>query len=205
MRGEEQVRIEQLLKEVPEGSLSIVRHSSSSQGRTLLTNQFRAKTSGKGRIETYALFPGIEASYNVFLAPRITFHHAASPSLLELFHCRDGRVGWNMSGGTSIYLGAGDMTVHSTMCCADSDLLFPLGYAEGISFSVDLQCLIADCPDIAAEAGVDPAKLQSRFGTDEPAAIPACPELDRFFVFGSFRDILSISEAENSRTVDISE
>lgn len=181
MKQDERFCIEQTLKDVPSGALSFVRHSASTQGRTLLTDQFSARTSGKGRVETYALFPGIEASYHVFLAPQIAFHHDASNSMLELFHCRSGRVGWNMRGGTAIYLGAGDMTAHSTACCADSDLMFPLGYAQGISFSVDLQYLTTDCPDIAREAGVNPARLQRMFCDGNPVAISACPEVDRIF------------------------
>lgn len=181
MKHEERFHIEQILRDVPSGELSIVRHFASEQGRTLLTDQFSAKTSGKGKMETYVLFPGIEASYNVFLAPQIAFHHDASDSMLELFHCRSGRVGWNMRGGTAIYLGAGDMTAHSTACCADSDMMFPLGYAQGISFSVDLQYLTTDCPDIVREAGVDPARLQRMFCDGNPVAISACPELERIF------------------------
>lgn len=68
------------------------------------------------------------------------------------------------------------MAAHSTVCCSDSDMMFPLGYVEGISFSVDLQCLAANCPDIVREAGVDPAKLQGIFCT-----VSASPELDRIF------------------------
>lgn len=181
MKHEERFHIEQILRDVPSGELSIVRHFASEQGRTLLTDQFSAKTSGKGKMETYVLFPGIEASYNVFLAPQIAFHHDASDSMLELFHCRSGRVGWNMRGGTAIYLGAGDMTAHSTACCADSDMMFPLGYAQGISFSVDLQYLTTDCPDIVREAGVDPARLQRMLCDGNPVAISACPELERIF------------------------
>lgn len=181
MKHEERFHVEQILKNVSSGELTVVRHFVSVQGRTLLTDQFSAEASGKGKIETYALFPGIEASYNVFLAPQIAFHHDASDTVLELFHCRSGRVGWNMRGGTAIYLGAGDMTAHSTVCCADSDMMFPLGYLEGISFSVDLQCLAANCPDILEEAGVDPVKLQSIFCTDKPIALSACPDLDRIF------------------------
>lgn len=181
MKHEERFHIEQILRDVPSGELSIVRHFASEQGRTLLTDQFSAKTSGKGKMETYVLFPGIEASYNVFLAPQIAFHHDASDSMLELFHCRSGRVGWNMRGGTAIYLGTGDMTAHSTACCADSDMMFPLGYAQGISFSVDLQYLTTDCPDIVRETGVDPARLQRMFCDGNPVAISACPELERIF------------------------
>lgn len=60
-----------------------------------------------------------------------------------------------MKGETEIYLGAGDMTAHSSTCCADSAMMFPLGYAEGISFSVDFQCLETKCPEILKEANID--------------------------------------------------
>lgn len=181
MKHDQRFRIEQMLRGVPSGTVTVVGHFASAQGRALRTDRLSAKTAGKGKVETYALFPGIEASHAVFLAPQIAFHHDASASVLELFHCRSGRVGWNMQGGTAVYLGAGDMAAHGAACCADSDMMFPLGYGEGISFSVDLQCLAEHCPDIVEEAGVDPAKLQKVFCTGQPAAISACPELDRIF------------------------
>lgn len=181
MKHEASARIERFLHEVPAGGLAVVCHSAFTQDHTLLTNQFSAKTKGKGKVDAYTLFPGMEASYNIFLASQVTFHHEASPTMLELFHCRSGRVGWNMRGGTAVYLGAGDLTVHSTACCADSDMMFPVGYAEGLSFSIDLQCLTTDCPEILQEAGIDPKKLQERFCSGKPAAIPACAELDGIF------------------------
>ena len=181
MKQDELSYTERILKDVPSGEVSIVRHFDSAQGRTLLTDQFLAKTSGKGKVETYALFPGIEASYHVFLAPQIAFHHDASDSMLEIFHCRSGRIGWNMRGGTAVYLGAGDMTVHSTACCADSAMMFPLGYTAGISFSVDLPHLNENPPEILREAGIDGKRLQDLFCSGKPVATPACAELDCIF------------------------
>ncbi len=181
MKQDERFCIEQMLKDVPSGTLSFVHHSASTQGRTLLTDQFSARTSGKGKVETYALFPGIEASYHVFLAPQIAFQHDASDSMLEIFHCKSGRIGWNMRNGTAVYLGAGDMTVHSTACCADSAMMFPLGYTAGISFSVDLPRLNENPPEILREAGIDGKRLQDLFCSGKPVAIPACTELDCMF------------------------
>lgn len=181
MKHEAVFQLEQMLKTVAPGELAVVRHGPSTQDGPLPAARFSAAAAGKGRVEMYALFPGIEAAYHAFLADQIVFHHDASPSVLELFHCRSGRVGWNMRGDTAIYLGAGDMAAHSTACCADSHMLFPLGYAQGISFSVDLSCLAAHCPDIVAEAGVDIGRLQRMFCDGKPAAVSACPELDRIF------------------------
>ena len=86
-----------------------------------------------------------------FLASEVKFRHDASDSVLEIYYCRSGRVGWNMHGGTAVYLGTGDVTAHSMACCADSAMMFPLGYAEGISISVDLKQLSSICPEVFKE------------------------------------------------------
>ena len=86
-----------------------------------------------------------------------------------------------MRGGTAVYLGAGDLTAHSSACCADSAMMFPLGYAEGISLSIDLPVLDANCPEILKESGLDLPTIQSTFCGEKPVAIPACPELEGIF------------------------
>ena len=181
MKQREPAHIAQQLQDIPAGGLTIVRNSPSGQEYVLLTGQFSAKTVGKGKIEAYHVFPGVDASYNLLSAAEITVHHAASSSVLELFYCRNGRVGWNMRGGTAVYLGAGDLTAHSSACCADSAMMFPLGYAEGISLSIDLPVLDANCPEILKESGLDLPTIQSTFCGEKPVAIPACPELEGIF------------------------
>ena len=181
MKQQEPTHVTQQLQDVPAGGLTIVRNSPSGQEYVLLTGQFSAKTVGKGKIEAYHVFPGVDASYNLLSAAEITVHHAASSSVLELFYCRNGRVGWNMRGGTAVYLGAGDLTAHSSACCADSAMMFPLGYAEGISLSIDLPVLDANCTEILKESGLDLPTIQSTFCGEKPVAIPACPELEGIF------------------------
>ena len=181
MNQSKQLHIEKLLQNIPAGDLTVIRNSVPEQDNILLTDQFFAKTEGKGLIESYSVYPGIDASYNTFLAPEVTFHHVASSSILELFYCHNGRVGWNMQGGTAVYLGAGDMTVHSATSCADSSMMFPLGYAEGISISIDLSRLSKDYPAILQEAGMDLQNMKNTFCFDNPVSISSCPELDRIF------------------------
>ncbi len=181
MNQGKQLHIEKLLENIPAGTLNIIQNSIPKPNHLLLTDQFSAKTKGKGRMEVYSVYPGVDASYNTFLAPEVIFHHTASSSILELFYCHSGRVGWNMQGGTAVYLGTGDMTVHSATCCADSAIMFPLGYAEGISFSIDLSCFPENYPAILQEAGMDLQKIKNAFCSEQPVAIAACSELDRIF------------------------
>lgn len=178
MKQEEAIRLENSLSDVPHRTVLLERRTPSGSA---LPQPLQAQTDGRGRLEIYGVFPGIEAAFHRFWAGRAAFHHAASRSVLEIYHCRTGRVGWNMRGGTEIYLGAGDLTIHSTDCCADSVMLFPMGYSEGISMVVDLERMARVRPEILEEAGVRAERLQEKFCAGKPAAIPACPELDGIF------------------------
>ena len=106
MKKEEYSSIAKNLQNISDGTLSIERTQTGKNiGKTFFTEQFQAMTTGKGRMEVHNVYPGIEASFNTFLAPEIHFQHSALDSVLEIHYCRNGRIGWNMHGGTAIYLG----------------------------------------------------------------------------------------------------
>ena len=115
MKKEESKVIAQKLQKIPNGTLALKHCRAGGTGSTLFGEQFRAVTAGKGYMEAYETFPGIEVSFNVFLASEVKFRHDASDSVLEIYYCRSGRVGWNMQGGTAVYLGTGDVTAHSIL------------------------------------------------------------------------------------------
>ena len=181
MRKEEIKSIAQKLQMVSAGILSVERTGAAENTGSLFTEQFLGITRGKGYMEVYDVFPGIEASFNTFLASEIQFQHNAVDTVLEIYYCRNGRVGWNMHGGAAIYLGTGDITAHSMACCADSAMMFPLGYSEGLSVSVDLNQLPAVCPEILQAAGIQSGRLRERFCSGKPSAIPASSELEHIF------------------------
>ena len=181
MKKEESNVIAQKLQKIPNGTLALKHCRAGGTGSALFGEQFRAVTAGKGCMEAYETFPGIEVSFNVFLASEVKFRHDVSDSVLEIYYCRSGRVGWNMQGGTAVYLGAGDVTAHSMACCADSAMMFPLGYSEGISISVDLKQLSSICPEVLKNAGVEADQLRDRFCSGKPSAIPSCSDLEHIF------------------------
>ena len=181
MKKEESKVIAQKLQKIPNGTLALKHCRAGGTGTTLFGEQFRAVTAGKGCMEAYETFPGIEVSFNFFLASEVRFRHDASDSVLEIYYCRSGRVGWNMQGGTAVYLGTGDVTAHSMACYADSAMMFPLGYSEGISISVDLKQLSSICPEVLKNAGVEADQLRDRFCSGKPSAIPSCSDLEHIF------------------------
>ena len=182
MNEEYEICIEKALQKVPKGTFECKRHMGAHSHSPLLVEQFTTQTKGKGKIETFQLFPGIEASFHQYLAERVQFHHEAKDFVLEINHCRKGRIGWNMRDGAAVYLGAGDLCLHSLASCADSEMTLPLGYYEGIAFTVDLYELKINCPEILQEAGFDAKKIYQTFCVEEkPFGILSNSTMDSVF------------------------
>lgn len=128
-------------------------------------------------VQHYTIFPGIEMSYNYFLADNFSHQHPHMPTIMEISHCRHGRMGWQMEHNLNLYLGEGDLSFHMKDYCSKSYLSFPLGYYEGISFSIDFQELVKNPPDILKTANIDYEKLQAAFCNS--SKITALPKSDR--------------------------
>ncbi len=174
-------QIIQSLQEVAQGTFEIIRHNALEEQSAPLVEQISAQTCGKGRIETYLVFPGIEVSVHRYWAQRVKFHHGPFPFVLEMNHCRTGRIGWNMLG-SAVYLGPGDLCVHSLESCADSEMTLPLGCYEGIAVTLDLQRLRENCPDIPRQGGFDASKIFQKFCVGQkPLGIPAGSAVERLF------------------------
>lgn len=180
MKHDDRLSVDDTLQKISSGQLCVIHHAGLPDS-PLSMHQFFVQITGKGLVEVYSVFPGVKVSYGTFLASEIAFRHKASSGAMELFYCRSGRVGWNMQGSTAVYLGAGDMTVHSSVCCAQSAMMLPLGYAEGLSFSIDLEELASCCPSILQEANLDFSRLRQIFCEKRPIALPACNELEEIF------------------------
>lgn len=182
MKEEYGATIAQALRSVPDGKLEIKKYNALSRHKTFLVEQLQAQIKEKGRVEAFLIFPGIEVSFQQYLADQVHCQHAANDSILEMNHCRAGRIGWNMRGGASVYLGAGDLCLHTRDCCADSDMLLPLGYYEGITFTVDLKELEQNGLDILEEAGMTAELFYQKFCAEgKPLALPANTEMEQIF------------------------
>lgn len=134
-------------------------------------------TDDKLFVQHYMIFPGIEMSYYYFLASNFSHQHPHMPSIMEINHCRQGRMGWQMEHDLNLYLGEGDLSLHLKDYCSKSNLSLPLGYYEGISFSIDFQELQKSPPDILESAKIDYAKLQALYC--DSCKITALPKNDR--------------------------
>lgn len=170
-----------ILENIPKGKIIIKRHNVA-QKDIIFNKDFRYSSDGKGLVETYCVFPGIDLSFNYYYAKRFEFQHEPVRSALQINHCRSGRIGWEMQDKTSIYLGPGDLSLHTLHSCAQSVMSLPLGYYQGIAVLIDLDALTAAPPDILSEAGIDGTKLYKKFCEEQGnTAIPACEKIEHIF------------------------
>ncbi len=183
MKNEDICRILRDLEKIPEHSLELKEYFSQDQGAVHPSRTLSVRVEGKGKVSVYQVYPGIRLSLLCFLSEQASFRHPASPAVLEVGHCRAGRVGWNMKNGTSVYLGPGDLSCHSAVCCADSVMTYPMKYFEGISVSIDLESLAGRLPGVLSEAAIDIRKLREKYCEPQKSVfISSCPETDGIFL-----------------------
>lgn len=183
MRNEDICRIAQALKEIPEHSLELKEYPGPNRESGRLARTLSVSADGKGRVSVYQVYPGIRLSLLCFLSEQAAFRHPASPAVLEVGHCRAGRVGWNMKNGTSVYLGSGDLSCHSAVCCADSVMTYPMKYYEGISVSMDLETLADRLPGVLSDTVIDIRKLREAYCEPQKSVfISSCPETEGIFL-----------------------
>ena len=181
--GQEQLlRIERKLQDVPKGTLKVEHHFNGHTETNLFTESFRTRTAGKGKMIAYQVFPGIQLSLNDSLCEQVSFQHESHAHILEINHCQTGRIGWNFNNGTSVYLGTGDLCLHSMECCADSVMMFPLGYCESISVSINLDELKQHPVPVLQESSVSIDQLERNFcRPDKSIALASSPAIDGIF------------------------
>lgn len=148
------------------------------QAATAAAGALRALAEGRGRIEIYPLFPGAEIAFHRYLAEAVRVQGVPRLDVLELHHCRSGRVRPDTPGGAFLSLGPGDTCLYPGGGVSGR-LSLPLGYYEGLSFSFDLRELSRRCPPAVAGAGIDFSGLLRSFQAQEgPLVLPAGSALD---------------------------
>ena len=62
----------------------VKQHPADTKRSSLFMDSFQTRTSGKGRMDIYQVFPGIHLSLNLFLADQVSFRHNADQHILEI-------------------------------------------------------------------------------------------------------------------------
>ena len=109
---------------------------------------------GLGLMTVYQVYPGIQLIYNDFEAAGCQWDSLISGDVLEINHCREGREGSRLLSGSCLYLGEGDLSIHTMDNCAP-EMTFPLRHYRGITVALNLTVVSEHPPEILAETGID--------------------------------------------------
>lgn len=80
---------------------------SSSAEKYLFENE-----NGSGQMLLYNVLSGIKLAVTELNGSTMNFYHPAVSGVMQVNYCLNGRMGWVMQGGRSIYLGQGDVSFH---------------------------------------------------------------------------------------------
>ena len=117
---------------------------------------------GLGLMTVYQVYPGIQLIYNDFETTSCYWDGNLDKNILEINHCREGREGSKLLSGSCLYLGEGDLSIHTMDNCA-SEMSFPLKHYRGISVVIDLEVVSQNPPGILADSGIDITDFKNKF------------------------------------------
>lgn len=117
---------------------------------------------GLGLMTVYQVYPGIQLIYNDFEAASCEWDSTISSDVLEINHCREGREGSRLLSGACLYLGEGDLSIHTMDNCAP-EMTFPLRHYRGISVALNLKLVSEHPPEILSETGIDISTFKEKF------------------------------------------
>lgn len=132
--------------------------------------------------KVYDVFPGITVAFREYKAEEAFCCHEAEWNLLEINYCRNGRIGWNMKNGRSIYLGPGDFSLHTRSLCAGCKMSIPNGYYDGLTICIDLVKFDQSPPELLAGTGITGRMLAEKFCSHDDFQNVGSSE-ERFSVF----------------------
>lgn len=136
---------------------------------------------GLGLMTVYQVFPGIQLIYNDFEAASCEWNEGLENNILEINHCREGREGSRLLSGSCLYLGEGDLSIHTMDNCAP-EMTFPLKHYRGISVVINLKILSKNMPEILSECEIDLMEFKEKFCADGKCFIMrAKNEIDHIF------------------------
>lgn len=123
---------------------------------------------GHDHMENVVLFPGITLAFLKLTTDQLAVHHEALDHILEVNYCKSGRIGWKLGTGHSVYLGPGDISLHTMKACADSVISLPNGSYEGLTLFINLQKLTANPPSLLTDTGITGEMLYEKFCAKRP-------------------------------------
>lgn len=110
----------------------------------------------------FKVYSGIELIYYRFDVPNFNLDIQTDENIMEISHCRKGRVECDLQDGTYLYLGEGDLGINMMNNHAKA-MDFPVQYYEGISVNLNMDILKLKMPEILESESFDIDIIKEKF------------------------------------------
>lgn len=128
----------------------------------------------------YSVFPGIDLIYNDIHARSCSIDHTPFGTILEINHCREGRVEREYCD-EFFYLAPGDLSI-SHRAAAKCASFFPLSSYHGVTVRIDIDRAPACLSCFLDDVNVRPDALAKKFcGQNDPFVMRARPGMEHIF------------------------
>lgn len=132
--------------------------------------------SGSGEMSMYHVFPGISLIYNDFHMSSCLSEFSSKVTLIGIDHCREGRIEWELPGGSFLYLQEGDLQIDSRIGSNGRSFGLPLKHYHGITIAIDVNETSRSLKMLLHQFDIDLNKIYEKFCTDKSTFIKRANE-----------------------------
>ncbi|MFV0413649.1 MAG: helix-turn-helix domain-containing protein [Oscillospiraceae bacterium] len=147
-------------------------------------------STGEGVMTVHQVFPGVMVVYNDFHMETCFSLFDPQYEMLCIDHCREGRIEWELDGGSCLYVETGDMYIGNRAGHVRR-FGFPLCHYHGVSVGFVVQEAAAYFSQNMPGFPADFEALQQKFRlAEEPFLVRSSPAVSHLFA-----DLYSVPEA----------
>lgn len=136
---------------------------------------------GDGTITAHSVFDGITLQYNDFHIKSTPSRNQLSSNLLEIHHCREGRIEWEVDNGAYLYLSSGDLMIDN-MERKNQNCSFPLSHFHGITIVISLDDISPEIRLLFETFKIDLFELSDSFRLEKPFIMRAESSIEHIFL-----------------------
>lgn len=119
--------------------------------------------SGEAVLTRFDVYPGISLVYNDVHMPKIALDIQQSyHNILEINHCREGRIEFESAEGEYLYVKKGDMAIN-TKAGVKSYSNFPQSHYHGVTIEIDLDVLKKKPLPLMVDMGINLERMEQNF------------------------------------------
>jgi AraC-like DNA-binding protein len=120
---------------------------------------------GEGTMTCYNVFPGIDLIYDDFHMQNCFSEFRPRVEMIGIDHCREGRIEWEISNGSYMYLQEGDLQIDAKEQHS-MGFSFPLSHYNGITVAIYIEEASKTLAHVFDGFSVDMQELRKKFCAD---------------------------------------